>query len=47
MKNPRGATYMDRSIIVMAGETKDEAITAATVCPRARCAMRWWGWVDS
>lgn len=38
---------MDMSIMVMAGETKDEAITAAAVCPKATFAMRWWGWVDS
>lgn len=38
---------MERSIMVMAGETKDEAITAAAVCPKATCAIRWWGWVAS
>lgn len=41
------STYIDMSIMVMAGETKDEAITAAAVCPKATFAMRWCGWVNS
>lgn len=40
-------TYMDKSMTVMAGETTEEAITAAAVCPKATWAMRFCGCVYS